>query len=102
MEKVACDECKYLNGRYCEFWAREAYLIGPCKYGVKRKEKTMDKIEYLQEELNKAIEEKAEEEYRDGIKKAAGQVKAWIDACTEIGIPEDKAWKLLLTSMKEK
>lgn len=59
-----------------------------------------DRITYLQGELNKAKKEVEREESRKQMEEAAQSTRDFLDAMIARGIPEDKAWKLLLTMLK--
>lgn len=59
-----------------------------------------EKIEYLRGELEKAEREAEAEERRKQMQEAAQATKEFIDSLTVAGIPEEKAWKMLLTMLK--
>lgn len=60
----------------------------------------MEKVAYLREELAKAEAEEAKECRKEQMRQAAAQLRDYLDAMAEAGIPEEKAWKLILTSLK--
>ena len=59
-----------------------------------------DDVERLRKELEQAERRAAEEERRRQMREAAQVTKDFIDSMTVAGIPEEKAWKMLLTMLK--
>lgn len=59
-----------------------------------------DRIEYLQKELDKAKKEAEREVSKEQMEVAAQTTRDFLDAMTAKGIPEDKAWKILQTMLK--
>ena len=60
-----------------------------------------DRIEYLKAELKKAEADAAEEQSMEQMRQAARQTRMFIDAMAEVGISEERAWKMIFTALKK-
>lgn len=59
-----------------------------------------DRIEYLKRELEKAQALSVAEARREQMREAARELREYLDAMAEQGISEDRAWKMILTVLK--